>query len=544
MDEKVWTAHYDSWVPEELQFPEGTLYDMFHRVAQAHANKNAVMFFDAAATYRELETWVDAFAAALAAQGVKKGDRILISLPTSPQFIVAYFAIMKLGGVAVMLNPLSPEREIVFKAKNAAAMGFIGLDMFYETLYPAISQTDVELVVFAGIFDLHPSYNPENRPKMDDGVLYMRDLINRNDPDVQPADTSPNEPAVIIYTGGTTGEPKGVLQSHFNHIANSWTISTWAKMDESDIGMVVLPLFHGFGMAVMNSIMIQGGSLVLLPQFDIEGMLKQFDTHRATIMIGVPTMYTAVNNFPKKNNYDISSLRVALTGGAPLPLSVKKEFEAYSGCTLLEGLGLTESTCAVCCNPYEGLNKEGSIGLPMSNTLMGIKDLETGDNWVEPGESGEVVIKSPTVMVAYYNNPEATRDTIRDGWLHTGDIGRMDEDGYFYILDRKKEMIIASGFNVYPSEVENILQAHSQVLETAVIGVPDDYRGETVKAFIVPKPDTSPTQEQITEYCRENMQRYMVPKIIEFCDSLPKSPVGKILKKELKARELARADAS
>jgi len=534
MEEKTWTKHYDSRVPQNLTFPDGTLYDIFQNITERFAEKTAAVFLDGISTYRELINWTDAFAEAIAAQGIKKGDRIIISLPSSPQFIVAYFALMKLGCIAVMLNPLSPEREIFFKIKDSGAKGIIGFDMFYDSFSTVIQKTDLELIIFTGVFDLHPLYSPENILQLDPGVLNMRNMIDQGGPKIEPVDISPDEPAVIIYTGGTTGEPKGVLQSHFNHIANAWTMTTWGKMNEDDIGMVVLPLFHGFGMAVMNCLMIRGGSLVLVPKFDIEDMLKQFDKHHATIMVGVPTMYTAVNNFPEKEKYNLSSLRVAMSGGAPLSLSIKKEFEAFTGCTLIEGLGLTESTCAVCASPCEGLYKEGSVGIPMSNTLMGIKDLETGDKWLETGESGEIVIKSPTVMMEYYKNPEATSETIRDGWLYTGDIGKVDKDGYFFILDRKKEMIIASGFNVYPSEVENILQSHPDVLETAVIGVPDEYRGETVKAYIVPKSGTSLTEEQIIEYCRKNMQKYMVPKIIRFCDNLPKSPIGKILKRELK----------
>ena len=246
-------------------------------------------------------------------------------------------------------------------------------------------------------------------------------------------------------------------------------------------------------------------------------------------------MYVAINNFPEREQYDLTSLRVSISGGAPLPLSVKKEFEAFTGGVIIEGLGLTESTCAICANPYKGMYKENSIGIPMSDTDMAIVDMDEGAKFLSVDEAGEIVIKSPTVMLGYYNNPDATKETIRDGWLYTGDIGKMDKDGYFFILDRKKEMIIASGFNIYPTEVEGILQSHPGVVETAVIGVPDDYRGETVKAFIVPKPGTTLTEEDMTLFCKKNMVPYMVPKSFEFREELPKSPVGKILKKDLKA---------
>lgn len=533
--EKVWLKHYDKWVSPELEYPDGTIYDIFAGVAEERGSETATIFLDGMLTYGELKDKVDVFAAALSSKGVEKGDRIVISLPSSPQFMISFYALMKLGAVGVMLNPLSTEREILFKFRDSEAKGIIALDMFYDQFIKPCREVGLEMIIFCGILDFHPSLQPEKPTEREGDVLDMRIMVDEGGPEPQPVNVTQDDMAVIIYTGGTTGDPKGVMQSHRNYICNSWTVGAWGEFNENDRGLVVLPLFHGFGLALMNWIILKGGSLVLIPKFEIKDVFEQTQRHRATIMVGVPTMYVAINNFPEREQYDLTSLRVSLSGGAPLPLSVKKEFEAFTGGVIIEGLGLTESTCAICANPYKGMYKEDSIGIPMSDTEMAIVDMDDGAKFLGVDEAGEIVIKSPVVMLGYYNNPDATKETIRDGWLYTGDIGKMDKDGYFFILDRKKEMIIAGGFNIYPKEVEGVLQSHPGVVETAVIGIPDDYRGETVKAFIVPKPGTTLSEEEMTLFCKKNMVPYMVPKFFEFREELPKSPVGKILKKELKA---------
>ncbi|MBN1834186.1 MAG: long-chain fatty acid--CoA ligase [Deltaproteobacteria bacterium] len=536
--EKIWLKHYDKWVSPNLEYPSGTLYDIFSGVAERWKDRTCTIYLDGQLTYGELKDKVDAFAAALAARGIKKGDRIIISLPSSPQFMVAYYALMKLGAVVVMLNPLSSQREIFFKFKDSGARGIVTLDMFFDRFVASSREVGMDTIIFCGVFDFHPTLQPASMSERGEGLLNMRSMIQDSLPQGAQAKVKQDDLAVIIYTGGTTGEPKGVMQTHRNHVTNSWNITNWGKFDQNDRGLCVLPLFHGFGMAVMNCLIIRGGSLVLIPQFDIKNVFEQIHRHRPTIMIGVPTMYVAMNNYPDRKKYNITSLRVSMSGGAPLPISVKHEYERSTGGKLIEGFGLTESTCAVCANPIEEINKEGSIGLPMSDTDMAIVDLETGDKFLPQGEIGEIVLKTQTVMKGYYRNQEATADTIKEGWLHTGDIGKMDEDGYFYILDRKKEMIIAGGFNIYPKEVENVLLSHPGVMEAAVIGLPDSYRGETVKAFIIPREGAVLTEEELADFCKKNMVRYMVPKLFEFRSSLPKSPIGKILKKDLKAEEM------
>jgi len=386
--------------------------------------------------------------------------------------------------------------------------------MFYVKFYTTSLEAGLDIVVFTGIFDFHPVHRPKEAAEREHGVLDMRAMIESESPDVSPADITQDELAVIIYTGGTTGDPKGAMLSQKNIISNAWTIKSLANTNDNDRGLAVLPFFHGFGMQIMlNAHLLVGVSLILMPQFDIKTLFELIDRYHPTIMVGVPTMYVAINTYPEVEKYDISSLRMAVSGGAPLPFSVKKEFERLTGGVLVEGYGLTESTCAVCCNPISGLNKDGTIGIPMSDTEMKIVDLETGTQDLNIGEVGEIVIKCHTVMMGYLNNPEATRQTIRNGWLYSGDIGKIDEDGYFSILDRKKEMIIAGGFNIYPKEVENIIHFHPAVLESAVIGLPDKYRGETVKAFIVVRSGMSLTEEEITTYCKENMVKYMVPEL-------------------------------
>ena len=535
--ENVWLKHYDSFVPPRLTYPRETLYPLLVRAARENHDRTATIFMDSQETFGRLLEQVDRLAAGLNRLGVRQGDRMVLALPSSPQFVVAYFALHKLGAVAVMLNPLSTPREIDFKCRNSEAKGLIALDMFYDQFLPAARKAELDLIIFSGIFDLHPDgAAKQNYP--DNDALDFLALVDSEKGRVEAVDVALDDLAVIIYTGGTTGDPKGTMLSHRNIITNAWAIGSWFEIRPSDRGLAVLPFFHGFGMQVMlNTYLLAGASLVIMPTFDIDTFFKLISQYKPTGMVGVPTMYVAINNFADREKYDLSSIKIAVSGGAPLPLAVKKAFEGLTGGILLEGYGLTESTCAVCCNPFQGENKEGSIGLPMSDVEMKIVDLDTGTRDLPPGEAGEILVKSPMVMLGYYNNPEATRETIRDGWLFTGDIGTMDEKGYFRIVDRKKEMIIAGGFNIYPKEVENILSNHPAVMEVAVVGVPDQYRGETVKAFIVNRPGASVSEEELVEFCRENMIRYMIPKIFEFREDLPKSPVGKILKKTLKEEE-------
>lgn len=537
MERRVWFENYDSFVPAQVAYPDETLYPLFTKAALKDPDKTAAIFMDGKTTFGRLLHLTDRFAAALADAGVGQGDRIVLSLPSSPQFIAAYYALHKLGATVVMLNPLSTPREIDFKCRDSQAKGIIALDMFYDQFLGAAKKADLELIIFTGIFDLHEN-GPGREKYTDADILDFLGMIESDAPDINPAPVKQDDMAVIIYTGGTTGDPKGTMLSHKNIITNAWAIGAWFGIRTDDRGLAVLPFFHGFGMQVMlNTHLLAGGSLVIMPTFDIDSFFKLLADYKPTCLVGVPTMFVAVNNYPDREKYDLSSVRAAVSGGAPLPLAVKNDFEKLTGGILLEGYGLTESTCAVCSNPFNGQNKEGSIGLPMSDVDMKIVDLETGTKDLPPGEAGEIVVKSPTVMLGYYNNPVATEKTVRDGWLYTGDIGVMDEEGYFSIVDRKKEMIIAGGFNIYPKEVENILSNHPAVMETAVIGVPDDYRGETVKAFVVPRPGASVTDDELTEFCRENMIRYMVPKLFEFREELPKTPIGKILKKELKEQE-------
>jgi long-chain acyl-CoA synthetase len=537
--EKVWLKSYDSYVPTTIDYPKEDLYNLFRKSATVVSGQTALVFFDDNFTYRQLLTWTDNFAAALAAHGVGKGDRIMLSLPNCPQFAVAYYALQKLGAVPVMINPMSVAREIEYKCANAEAKGMIALDLFWDTFFPAAQKVGLDLIIFSNIFDLHSGHSGEKAERQG-GALDFRELVMTEYPEVEPANNKPDDLAVIIYTGGTTGDPKGAMLSQMNIISNTWAISNWFQIEPNERGLAVLPFFHGFGMQVMlNCFLLQKGSLVLMPTFEIESLFKLVDQYKPTVMVGVPTMFTAINTYPERDKYDMSSIKVACSGGAPLPFSVKHEFEAFTGGKLLEGYGLTESTCAVCANPVEGLNLEGSIGIPMSDVEMKIVDIEDGSRELLIGEIGEILVKSPTVMLGYYKNPKATAETMRHGWLFTGDIGRATEDGYFEILDRKKDMIIAGGFNIYPKEVENAIQNHPDVLEVAVVGVPDEYRGETVKAFVTLKQGAQLTEDQLVQYCRENMIRYMVPKLVEFRDELPKSPVGKILRKELKGEALS-----
>ena len=344
--------------------------------------------------------------------------------------------------------------------------------------------------------------------------------------------------AVLIYTSGTTGVPKGVMLSHYALIVNAYQCRSWVGIGENDSILGVLPIFHGFGMSVcLNAPLVSGATSILLPRYKPEELLSAIHRYRPTLFAGVPTMYIGLINHPDLPRYNLSSLRGCFAGAASLPPEVKKKFEELTGARLMEGYGLTEAVTAKCANPYEGVNKTGSIGIPFPDTVMKIVDADTGLKELPPGEVGEIVLKSPDLMLGYYKKPEETAATVRDGWLYTGDVGYMDADGYFYVVERKKDLIITGGFNVYPREVEDVLYAHPAVKEACVVGVPDEYRGEAVKAFVVRREGVVCTEEEIIVFCREHLVPYKVPRQVEFRKELPKSAIGKILRKELRKEE-------
>ncbi|HWP46503.1 MAG TPA: long-chain fatty acid--CoA ligase [Candidatus Limnocylindrales bacterium] len=546
--EKPWLAHYPEDVLQTISYPEESLYQILHRSAQKYPDHPAIIFFGNRITYRELLEQVDRLATALHKQGVQKQDRIALFLPNCPQSVIAYYAALRLGAIVVQVNPLYVERELKYQLEDAGVEVLIALDLLYPKIRNIRETVPLRQVILTSIKDYLPfplnrlytlkQFKDRNRVKIrkEEEVLYLTELI-REHPSAPPnIEVKPQDIALLQYTGGTTGTSKGVILTHRNLVVNAVQCRNGLPKlrDGEETVLAVLPFFHVFGMTVaMNLAIYAGFSMILLPRFEVVRVLKAIDKYKPTFFPGVPTMYVAINNYPKLHRYDLSSLKFCLSGAAPLPLEVMERFEAITGSRIVEGYGLTEASPVTHCNPVWGLRKPGSIGFPFPDTEAKVVDPDTGAD-LPVGEIGELVIRGPQVMQGYWHRDQETESTLKEGWLFTGDLAKMDEDGYFYIIDRKKDLIIASGFNVYPREVEEVLYEHPKILEAAVIGIPDPYRGETVKAFVVLKKDQKATEEEILDFCRKNLAAYKVPTQIEFKDQLPKTLVGKVLRRMLR----------
>jgi len=544
--ERVWVKSYDEGVRAELEYPVIPLYDFLENSAKNYPNAVAADFIGKSITYKELNDLSNRVASFLYENGIKKG-RVILGMPNTPHFLAVYYGILKTGSTVVQCNPLYTERELRHIADNSESKMMFAFEAMYPRLKPLLDDGSLEKVVICKIEDflkfplnlLYPLKKEKVKIDSRPEVLYWKD-VTRYPPSQDKAELDPEEDvAVFQYTGGTTGLPKAVMLTHFNLVANVYQLMEWfADLSNRDVFIGALPYFHSYGMTTsMNLPIALGAKIVLIPDpRDLKRILDSIQKHKATIYCGVPTMYNAINNYPEVGNYDLTSIKACVSGAAPLPIEVKKRFEEITGGKLVEGYGLSETSPVTHANPINGINKEGSIGLPISDTLAVVVD--DAGNILPVGEVGEIAIKGPQVMKGYYKMEEETKSTLINGWLLTGDIGKMDEDGYFYIVDRKKDMIIAGGYNIYPREVEEVLYEHPDVLEAAVIGVPDLKRGETVKAFIVLKEGSTTTAEDIEKFCRERLAPYKVPRIIEFRSELPKTNVGKVLRRVLKEEEL------
>ncbi len=549
--DKRWLEFYDPGIPETIEYPEVPVYQPFEESAIENADSRALLFMGKAMSYNELFQEVESLAHAFRRLGLEEGDRVGLFLPNCPQIIISYFAALKCGCTVVMLSPLSVERELEHIIKDSGLKTIVCLDLFWPRVENVREKVGLERVVVTSVKEYLPfpkslffplilrrkgqHVNVPDRPH----IFWLKDLITESDPPFDPPRIDPSEDvAVIIYTGGTTGVPKGVMLTHFAVLANTMQLRSWITFKEDDMFLGVLPIFHGFGMSlVMNTTLFEGGTSLLIPRFEPGDLLKSVQKYRPTLFAGVPTMYIGLLNHPDIEKADLSSLRGCFVGAAPLPLEVKRRFEELTGGSLIEGYGLTEAVTAQSANPYLGTDKTGSIGIPFPDVEFKVVDVDTGEKELPPGEEGELILRSPCLMKGYHNMPGETEKAIRGEWLYTGDIARMDADGYFYIVDRKKDMIIAGGFNVYPAEVEDVIYMNEKVAEAAVIGIPDEYRGETIKAFVVLKEGEELTDEELIAFCRERITAYKAPRVVEFRDDLPKSVIGKILRKELKEQE-------
>jgi long-chain acyl-CoA synthetase len=545
MTAKPWLRHYPEDISPTLTYPDAPLSHLLERSSEKYERATALVFFGQKISYGQLREMVDRFAAALVQIGAKPGEKISLMLPNIPQFAIAFYGALKAGLTVVQTNPLYTEDELQVVLGDSQAETLITLDRFYEKVLHVRGRTNLKRIIVTGVQEFFPGllrwgYLLKERPKRirpsPPQVYLFSDLIRSAPAHPPEIPVRSSDIALLQYTGGTTGIPKGAMLTHKNLVANTLQACAWFPrvQQAQETCLCVLPLFHVYAMTVaLNLSMALAAALILVPRFQIDELLKIIDRERPSLFPGAPTLYAAIANHPKVKEFHVSSIRACLSGSAPLPLEIKRRFEELTGAVVVEGYGLSEASPVTHCNPLYGKQISGSIGIPFPDTDAKIVDPQS-DRELPVGEIGELVIQGPQVMAGYWNRPEETANTLRGGWLHTGDLARMDEDGYFYIVDRLKEMIICSGLKVYPREVEEVLYKHPKVLEAAVVGVPDAYRGETVKALIVPRPGTNPTADEIKKFCAEHLAKYKVPTIVEFRESLPKSLVGKVLKKDLR----------
>jgi long-chain acyl-CoA synthetase len=540
--ERPWLKFYEEGVPHHIEYPRVPLYQVLDDTARDFPSLDAVIFQGKRIKYGELAGWARDLASALHQIGIKKGQRVAIMLPNCPQYIVAYYSILKLGGVVVNVNPMYVERELEFQLHDAGAQAIVALRDLLLRLETVREKIPLKTMILTDL-DEHVRTARRKAPAqgLRPGFYEYAELLEKGKAQMPPmVSVDPDEVALLQYTGGTTGFSKGAMLTHFNLVSDvvqcvSWNVGAQRGQERM---LAVLPFFHVYGMTVtMNEAIYLAATIILLPRFQVDDCLEAINQYQPTRFPGVPTMYIGIINHPRVKQYNISSIKVCSSGSAPLPVEALKKFEELTGGKISEGYGLTEASPVTHANPFSGKRKVGSIGLPRPDTDAKVVDLETGEKDLPSGEEGELCIRGPQVMKGYWNRPEETARSLRNGWLYTGDIARMDEEGYFYIVDRKKDMIICGGFNVYPREVEEALYLHPKILEAAVLGVPDPYRGETVKAFVVLKPGQKATGEEIIEFCRQNLARFKVPTQVEFRKELPKSHVGKVLRKVLREEE-------
>ncbi|MFC4558430.1 long-chain fatty acid--CoA ligase [Virgibacillus kekensis] len=527
---KNWLKHYPEHIQKDLEIPHYSVAEMLQNTIKDYADRPAIHFYGKEITYKDLGMQTSAFAASLQQDGLQKGDRVAVMLPNCPQYVIGYYGILMAGGVVTQVNPMLVGKELEHILTDSGAETII----IYEPLLPVLNQilekTSVKRVI---------KVNLDGR-NTDDGLATgFTDYLKQAERPPVPVDIDPKEDlAVLQYTGGTTGRSKGVMLTHRNILTNTMQVCEYFK-DEIHPGedryLTVIPLFHVFGMTCCMNLSVYTGSLsIMLPKFELEEVLETIKNLKPTSFPGVPTMYVAITSHPKAEAYGIDSIRLCNSGSAPMPGELLRTFEKKTGAKILEGYGLSESAPVTHCNPSFAERKAGSIGIGIPSTEYKIVDLEEGKTELQPGEIGEIVVRGPQVMKGYWNMPEETAHALRDGWLYTGDIARVDEDGYAYIVDRKKDLIIASGYNVYPRDVEEVIYEHPAVQEAVVVGIPDAYRGETVKAVVVLKDGHNCTEDELISYCRDNMATYKVPRVVEFRDELPKTNVGKILRRAIR----------
>ncbi len=549
--EKIWIKNYDEGVPSSIDYPEMNVYEFLDNAAKDFGGRTAIWFMKNKISYKNLNDMADRLATALINLGLKKGDVVAIMFPNFPQFIISYYGILKAGGIVTACSVLHTEHELAYQLNDCGAEIIIAWDNQIEKINKIKDRTRLRHVIISNVLDYSPMA-PRN-PAEISGTIQFINLINKTKPNPPKFETNVKEDLVCLqYTGGTTGLPKGAMLTHHNIVSNCVAVTKWAG-DEfrrgKEIILTNLPLFHIYGQTVcMNLHIYMASTIALNPDpRDQKSLFEIIKATHPTMFPGVPTIYMRLLERDDLEDYakDLKSIRVCNTGAAPMPPEVQKEFEKRTGGIILEGYGLTETSPVTHSNPFSGIRKVGSVGMPIPDTEVRIVDIDDYRKILPPGEAGEIFMKGPQIMKGYWNKPEETENQLKDGWLLTGDIGKMDEDGYFYIVDRKKDMIDVSGFKVYPREIEDVLFEYEPIEKAAIIGVPDPNLpgSEKVKAYIVLKDGYQETDEiknEIKEFLRQTVAPYKVPKFIEFRKELPETLVGKVQRKDLKEIEAKR----
>jgi len=545
--EKSWHKSYAPGVPHEVEFERVTMPEALTRNAKQFSNHTALLYMGKKIFYPELERLVNRFGRALIDMGVKKGDKVAMLLPNIPQIVIANYATFRIGAVAVMNNPLYTERELEYQLNDSDSKILVTLDLLLPRALILKGKTKIENIITCHINDylpfpkkqLFPMVKKQMYRKVEPqkDVYQFLDLIKKYPDGPLENVAGWDDLAAFIYTGGTTGVSKGVMLTHSNISCNVQQFGAWfpdLKKGEESV-LAVFPFFHSAGFTAIQNYSLWGGFKdILVPRPEPGSIIEMLKKFRPHFLPAVPTIFVGLLNSEEFRKMDLSFIKGFFSGAAPLAADTIQQLKDLTGATMLEVYGLTETAPIATVTPWGGKIKPGTVGIPVPNTDVKVVDVETGKEEMKQGVPGEVIIKGPQVMKGYYKKPEETAAVLKEGWLYTGDIGFFDEDGYLSIADRKKDMIIASGYNIYPREIDEILFEHPKVLEACAIGIPDAYRGETVKAFIVVKPGETLTEEEITQWCKEKLAAYKVPKMIEFVDALPKSAIGKILRREVK----------
>ena len=559
LESKPWLDIYPKDIPATLHYSQDPVQSYLQKTAERFPDKIGIHFMGKELTYKKLYEEALNFAGYLQEIGISKDDRIAIMLPNTPQAVISYFGILMAGGIVVQTNPLYTERELEYQMKDSGAKAIITIDILYPRVSKIMPQTDLQHIIVTAIKDYLPfpknlaypfiqkkQYGIVVKVKHEGSTHLFSEIVKMKPKKLTTYEVNPEEDiALLQYTGGTTGSPKGVMLTHKNLISNTAMSEAWlykAKLgEESMLGIV--PFFHVYGMTVCMILSIKMAcKMILLPKFDAVTTMKTIHKQRPTLFPGAPTIYIGLLNHPDLKKYDLSSIEACISGSAPLPLEVQEKFEEVTGGKLVEGYGLSEASPVTHSNFLWDVERvKGSIGVPYPDTDVKILSVDTGEP-VPIKEIGEIVIKGPQVMKGYWNRPAETEEVLKDGWLYTGDLGYMDEKGYFYVVDRKKDMIIAGGYNIYPREIEEVLYEHPDVLEAVAAGVPDPYRGETVKAYIVLKDGSSVTEEEMNQFARKYLAAYKAPRLYEFRKELPKTAVGKILRRMLVEEEMRKIE--